>query len=229
MSLSIQENPPKEPWSNTKCITIAIASLIIGVVIFAFAYIGMSKHIGLGNLNQPVLDWIVKNRDPQITNVFKVITTTMSPLILIAAVMVVAIIWAVIKRELWRPFLVVIATGLGVASSTAVKLLTTNHRPPESSMIAPFETDYSFPSSHTIGIVVFLLVFSYLICSRRPEGSRIFLLSLISFIGISIVAASRLYLGYHWTTDVIASLGLGLVILATAIFIDRIVAGRSGN
>ncbi len=229
MSLTIQENPPKEPWPNSKCVIIAVISLIIGAAIFALAYVGMNSHTGIGTINQPLLEWIVKHRDSQITNIFKIITSTMSPLIFIGLVVFIALIWAIIKREIWRPFLLVIATGLGVASSSLLKIITTNGRPPESSMIAPFETDYSFPSSHTIGIVVFLLVFSYLICSRKPEGIRIFLLCLISAIGIGIVAASRLYLGYHWATDVIASVGLGLVILAIAIFIDRIVAGRADN
>lgn len=229
MSLSIQENPPKEPWPNKKCIGIAITCLIAGIIIFSLAYIGMNSHKGLGAINQPILDWVIKNRDPHLTNTFKIFTSTMSPLILMGICIVIATIWAVVKREIWRPLLLLVSTGFGVASSAALKLIVSNHRPPTSSMIKPIETDYSFPSSHTIGVVVFAFVFSYLICSRKPENSRIFLLSLISIIGIGIVAASRLYLGYHWSTDVIASIGLGFIVLAITIIVDRIAIKRFGN
>jgi undecaprenyl-diphosphatase len=120
----------------------------------------------------------------------------------------------------------IIATGTAAASSVILKFLISNERPPELSMIKPLETDYSFPSGHTISMVVLLLVISYLICSRHPSGWRIFSWTIITTIGIGIIAVSRLYLGYHWLTDVVASIGLGLIILTLAIFIDRLVANH---
>ena len=229
MALAIIETPPKAAWSTKKCVSLAIISLIIGAVIFVFAYIGMHQHTGIGTLNQPVLSWIVKHRQPQITDVMKIITTTASPLVLTAVICIGAIIWAVINREVWRPLLLVSATGVAAAASTALKVLTSNGRPPQIDMIKPLETDYSFPSSHTIGIVVCLLVLSYLICSRRPSGWRFFGWTIITIIGVGIISASRLYLGYHWLTDVVASIGLGFIILAVAIIIDRLVVRHFEN
>jgi undecaprenyl-diphosphatase len=94
-------------------------------------------------------------------------------------------------------------------------------------MIKPFETDYSFPSGHTIGITVFLMVIGYLICSRRPGTIRAIIWIAVTMLGILAVSASRLYLGYHWLTDVIASVGLGLIVLAITIPIDRQFVDRS--
>lgn len=229
MSLSIQETPSKEPWSNKKSIVIAIISLIIGISIFTLAYLGMSKNIGIGFINEPIMEWVTSNRQSVITDVYKIITTTMSPKILMATITLLAIIWAIIKREIWRPLLLMMSTALGVISSYAIKNLTSNQRPTQSNMITPFETDFSFPSNHTIGIVVFFLVISYLLCSRKPENSRIIFFSIISTLAIVIVGSSRIYLGYHWTTDVIASLGLGFIVLAITILIDKIMASRRTN
>ena len=41
-------------------------------------------------------------------------------------------------------------------------------------------------------------------------------------VGLLIVAAavSRIYLGYHWTTDALASISLSLVILGAVIAVD---------
>jgi undecaprenyl-diphosphatase len=226
MALTIIETPPKAPWSTKKCINLAIISLIVGAVIFVFAYIGMHQHTGIGTLNQPVLSWIVKHRQPQITDVMRIITMVAGPLVLTAVICIGAIIWAVINREIWRPLLLIGATGVAAITSTTLKVLTSNGRPPQIDMIKPLETDYSFPSGHTIGIVVCLLVLSYLICSRRPSGWRIFSWTIITIISVGIISASRLYLGYHWLTDVTASIGLGFIILAVAIIIDRLVVRR---
>ncbi len=229
MSLSIIENPPKAAWTSKRCYVYAIFSFLVGSAIFACAYIGMHEHSGIGTFNQPTLDWIVKNRQPEITNIMKFITMTASPLILIVFTCIVAAIWAALNREIWRPILLFGATGLAAATSIILKIVIGNGRPPVEDMIKPFETDYSFPSGHTIGTVVLLLVISYLVCSRRPTSLRLFICGVITTLGITIIAGSRLYLGYHWVTDVVASIGLGLIILAIAIIIDRIVVSKFGD
>lgn len=226
MALTIIEESQPTAWSTKKCIIFAIICLLLGVVIFAFAYISMGEHSGIGVLNQPVLSWMIDHRQSQITDVMKIITTAASPLVLTAFVCIFVAIWAIFNREVWRPLLLIVTTGVATVSSVLLKLIISNERPPQISMIKPLETDYSFPSGHTIGMVVFLLIVSYLICSRRPSGWRIFSWTIITVIGIGIIAASRLYLGYHWLTDVVASIGLGLVILALAIFIDRLIVNR---
>jgi membrane-associated phospholipid phosphatase len=226
MALTIIEESLPTAWSTNKSIIYAIISLLMGLIIFAFSYIGMSQQSGIGALNQTVLSWMIDHRQSQITDVMKIMTAVASPLILTVFVCIFVAIWAFFNREIWRPLLLIIATGIAGASSWILKILTSNERPPEISMIKPLETDFSFPSGHTIGMVVFLLVISYLICSRRPSGWRIFSWTIITTIGVGIIAVSRLYLGYHWLTDVIASLGLGLIILALAIFIDRLVVNR---
>ena len=98
-----------------------------------------------------------------------------------------------------------------------------NDRPSQINMIQPFETDFSFPSGHTIGTVVFLLVIGYLLYSRHFSGGKLIGWIILAFFGTAVIAISRLYLGYHWLTDVVASVGLGLIILAVIIIIDKIV------
>lgn len=213
-------------WSKRRRIDVAVTSLAIGLVFFILAYIGMKKNIGFGSLNQPILDWMVAHRGPQITDIMKIITDSASPLIFVVIIGVVAALWATSKREIWRPMLLVGSVGVAAGLSTLFKVITANSRPLTTSMIVPFEMDYSFPSGHTISVIVFLLVLGYLLYSRRSSTARIFGWVSTTILGTALIAVSRLYLGYHWLTDIVASIGLGLIVLACVIVIDIITEQR---
>ena len=75
------------------------------------------------------------------------------------------------------------------------------------------ETTASFPSGHTIGTATFLLVAGYLVCSRNPSVARIVAWGVATVVGTALVALSRLYLGYHFLTDVVAAVALAVVVL----------------
>ena len=223
MSLLIEDQDQPSAWTTKRRISVAILSFIIGATIFAIAYIGMQEKTGLGVVDQPALDWLVTHRDAYLTIVMTLVTTVTSPMVFIVAAFALAAVWALVKRELWRPFLLVGALGAAAVLFTGLKNLIQHARPPHVDMLAPFEIDYSFPSGHTIGIVVGLIVLGYLIHSRHGGARRVFGWTLFTVATVSLVAMSRLYLGYHWVTDVAGSIGLGLIILAIVIFLDVIV------
>lgn len=225
VALDIVESSQIKPaWSTKYSAWIAIVCLVLGICVFTIAYIGMVQNSGLGLLNQPVLDWMIAHRNNQTTILMQFITDFANPLIFIIIISIIAILWAAIKREIWQPVLLIGSTGSAAILSTIIKSITMNSRPLTENMIAPFEMDYSFPSGHTISVVVFLLVLGYLICSRHSSIARIITWKIIVLLGFGLIATSRLYLGYHWLTDVTASLGLGLVVLAISIFVDIIVS-----
>ena len=226
MALTVTESPKvKEQLSTKKRWIIAIVSLIIGVVVFIIAYIGMKQKTGLGALNQPILSWMISHRNADITEITKIVTTVASPMIFTSIIGVVVIIWAIAKREIWRPILLAGAMAIAALVSIILKSVIKDPRPPQIDMIPMFETDFSFPSGHTIGMAVFLFVLGYLLYSWHYSVVRFWVWIIIALIGTGIIALSRLYLGYHWLTDVVASLGLALIILAIVIFID-IVANK---
>ena len=116
---------------------------------------------------------------------------------------------------------------IAAATSVILKSVIKDPRPPQLDMVPLFETDFSFPSGHTIGMAVFLFVLGYLIYSRHFSTMRFWVWIIIAVVGTGLIALSRLYLGYHWLTDVVASLGLALIILVIVIFVDLVVVKRS--
>lgn len=81
------------------------------------------------------------------------------------------------------------------------------------------EKSFSFPSGHTIAATVIFGVLSYLLIK---SFQHIYVKILIFFSGIFfifIIALSRIYLGVHYPTDVLASITLGFVLLSIFITI----------
>ncbi len=201
-------------------ILIASISLTVGIIIFIIAYLGMRGGFSLGELNQPILSWMVSHRDLTVTTVAKITTTIANPLVFAIIVISFASIWMYKTKEIWRPVLLTGSVAIAALTSMVLKLVIMDARPPQVDMVPLFETDFSFPSGHTIGMAAFLFVLGYLIYSRHFSFSRLWIWATAALFGTSIIALSRLYLGYHWLTDVAASLGLSLIILAVVIFID---------
>lgn len=206
--------------TRKQCLVMVLMCLTVGTVSFVLAYIGMKYGSFLGKLNQPVLSWMVEQRYQPAVTIAKMITALASPVILVPVATIAAIIWAYFKKDLWRPILLVSALAISSITSMLLKLVFMDSRPDQINMIPAFETDFSFPSGHTITAAVFLLAFGYLVYSRNFSSKKMIYWTTAALLGTIIIAVSRLYLGYHWLTDVIASLGLGLLVFAVIVLAD---------
>lgn len=218
-----KDNQSKKALSIKQKIIISVIFLILGLGIFAVAFNFKKNNIFLGLNNQTILDYFINLRTEKFTNIFTLITNLFSPTNIIIAIGLATIFWIIIKKETIRPLLFGGSIFVSSALSYILKDFIKNPRPPQISMVSPFELDYSFPSGHTISVVVLTLVLGYLIYSRTYKTSRLINWLLLSIVSITLIATSRLYLGYHWLSDIFASLGLGLITVSLTIAIDIII------
>ena len=150
------------------------------------------------------------------------ITFVSGPVVLPIVVGVGCLVWGRVRREWWRPLLLAGAMVASTLLGLTVKGLVDRPRPPSETMVVPgAEHTASFPSGHTLGTATLLLVTGYLVCSRRPTPGRIIAWGVATVVGTVLVALSRLYLGYHFLTDVVASVALAVVVLGVVSIIDR--------
>jgi undecaprenyl-diphosphatase len=73
-----------------------------------------------------------------------------------------------------------------------------------------FEADYSFPSVHALMATVFFTLIIYIFISRIKSLVIRELAIAGAVVLILLVSVSRLYLGVHWLSDIVAGISFGL-------------------
>ncbi len=198
-----------------------------GDAIFWFMFAAVLSETGMATMDGTVHSFMVDSRSPVLTAVLTALTTVTSPAWMTAIGVAVAVTWTVWKRELWRPAVLMGAMLLAVVLSTLIKQDVGRSRPPSSDFLLGPDDALSFPSGHTLGAGIFALVLTYLIVSRSSTRTT----AVLAFAGAALltllVAYSRVYLGYHWLTDVVASLGVALGVTGVAVFVDAARHGRA--
>ena len=120
----------------------------------------------------------------------------------------VVITFLLIQKRLASVLLVVFALGGGVVISETVKVLFARDRPP---LIyrAVETTNASFPSGHAMLSTVTYLTLGALLAQVMPKKRLKSFVFAVAVLLALIVGASRVYLGVHWLTDVLAGWALG--------------------
>ncbi|CAN7767593.1 VTT domain-containing protein [Variovorax sp. LjRoot175] len=119
-------------------------------------------------------------------------------------------LWLAAKR-CWRTLgYWLVAAGFAQLLVWTLKFTLGRARPTEIySGIDPF----SFPSGHAAMNIVVYGFLAFLLARAKPVGTKI-ATTMSAAMVIALVAFSRLYLGAHWFSDVLASLSLGLAWVA---------------
>ena len=94
-----------------------------------------------------------------------------------------------------------------------VKLAVHRERPTLSGLAAALKT-YSFPSGHTLAAsVIYGVIPAYLMSRARPWKRQV-VIGFAAFFLVTLVAFSRVYLGVHYVSDVLAAMAEGVAWLA---------------
>lgn len=201
--------------------------VLVGVVGFVLLLDAVRDQEDLWRLDDPLLAWMVAHRTPVATGVLTVVTTVSGPFVLPVLVAVGCVVWARRTGTWWEPGLLAGAMVLATLVSTVLKAVIARPRPPDVSMVvAGVERSFSFPSGHTIGAATLVLVGGYLVWHRHHDPRVLAVWAVASVLVIGAVALSRLYLGYHFLTDVLAGLSLAVAVLGVVVVVSRVHDGR---
>jgi membrane-associated phospholipid phosphatase len=171
---------------------------------------------GIGRADSALSRRLAGERGPGLNDV-TVITSEVGGTLAITILAVVAVAGAALVWRRWRePMLVAVAVTGEVAIFLAVTLLVDRERPPVRQLDEAPPTS-SFPSGHTAATIVLFGALAVL-ASERARSALVRRLFLTLAVALPLlVAASRMYRGMHYLSDVLGGVLLGVAWLLAAV------------
>jgi membrane-associated phospholipid phosphatase len=122
----------------------------------------------------------------------------------------------------------VLLAGLVSLINGALKIAVDRPRPTDVVTVFIADAGRSFPSGHAFFAVLVMGMLAYLAFTHLSKrGQRILSLSAFAFLAL-LIGASRVYLGAHWTSDVIGGYIVGGVFLVGLVWSYRVLKDRLG-
>lgn len=167
-------------------------------------------------IDKTIYNLIISLKSNTMTTIFKIITSFAG----IPFMIIVSIIVLLLKKLKHIRYLIVLNIINDVILNTVLKTIFKRERPIDLMLIE--EHGYSFPSGHTMIAIIFYGFIIYLINKSKYKKRTKIILNAILTILILLIGISRIYLGVHFATDVIASylIGISYLIIFTH-FIDK--------
>lgn len=165
------------------------------------------------NVSQFILSW----RTAWLTPIMRIFSFLGSEAIIMGSILV--IIYLSLKKHKKETFIFTILLIMGTFSTVFLKL---SYQVPRPSFIPlAVEKSFSYPSGHALNSLLFYSTISYFIYHLTRSKVK----SAVSFILtgglISIIGISRIYLGVHYPSDILAGYVAGFWLFVTTILIDR--------
>jgi undecaprenyl-diphosphatase len=194
----------------------AALALLSGAALVALLAAGFAELLDnviegevIDYVDAPVSQWVAGQRDLWVTETMKVLTH-LGDVGSLAVAVVLLSAWVGWRARSWLPAVLAVSGLLGVAVvMVAAKVAVGRSRPP--SLIAVIVEDgFSFPSGHSTGSFALAVLGAWMIGRWVLHGwaARVALwasaLALAALVGLS-----RIYLGVHYLSDVLAGAFLG--------------------
>jgi membrane-associated phospholipid phosphatase len=215
----VVEETVKHPWlrrtlarrvdprtATGLALTLALGLAIAGgLVIGLLAYLVRSSGT-LAAIDQGAGEWGQDHATSWSTDVIRLVTDAGGTWLVLAAALVVCVVEYVRVPNRWIPaFLATVVLG-EVVLVNAIKVLLDRARPtfdPIAETLGP-----SFPSGHSATAGAFYAGVALVLARRRAPRTRALLAGGAVAVAVA-VAASRVLLGVHWLSDVLAGLAFG--------------------
>ena len=202
--------PPLPGWKR-----LAFGAIAASVGIFALIAANIAAGDPLVELDTAAAAWMRSHRTPALTLLMVAVTHSNATY---AICVYAAVFGVVLYHRAQRRWLLALglAVPVGLLINVGLKHLFRRARPVPDDAVMTLAT-YSFPSGHTAGATLFYGFVAAYAMSRTPKH-RVRAAWVVAWMAaIALVAFSRVYLGVHYVSDVLAASAWSLAWLAAAL------------
>lgn len=204
-------------------IILGIAFSIASLVIFAIVSKDVLQQQTL-LFDESVSRAIYALRTPSLTQTMIFISLLGADiLVFITGVVTILLAW---KKHTHEAILFLTVLAIGLFINVLLKAIFQRPRP-EFDPILDLSSSYSFPSGHAMNAFIFYTVVSYFVYHFTHNKVLSIFVTIFSLVLILLIGFSRVYLGVHFPSDVIAGYIAGFFVFVTAIVLEKTIAFRT--
>jgi membrane-associated phospholipid phosphatase len=195
-------------------LTLGAGLVVLALAAWAFAAIADEMTDGETGYDQAVADWLHTRATDPLTEFFEAVTTLGNGIVLAGVTAIAA--YLLLRRGYPREALLMVLAFAGAEIvSYSLKLGFRRNRPYFTDPLAT-ESTFSFPSGHsTVSLAVYGAL-AVVIARRVSRPARLPWLAAATLL-VGLIGFSRLYLGVHFVTDVLAGFAAGAAWLAACV------------
>jgi len=193
-------------------LTIGLLAMVLGGWSFSEVAEGLGPSEELAAVDQEVAGWFYQRTRPPLTAFARIVTSLGSVGFLIAASVVSGLF--LVRRRSWDWLLALVLTmGGGSLLNVMLKHFFHRQRPVFENPLVTL-TSFGFPSGHTMGSTLFFGLLAIIAAhTLKPWRWRLVAVATACLL-VAAIGLTRIYLGAHYLSDVLAALAAGLVWLA---------------
>jgi membrane-associated phospholipid phosphatase len=188
------------------------SGLIMGALLFAILsalMIGLYLSGAVSGMDQAAIEFVASFRTEGLTAFFSILTSLGGAAVL-APLGVVLLIAMYVKGYRAEAAAILLTLGVGEVLNELLKAYFARPRPVGVHLI-DLPDSYSFPSGHAMISPAFYCMLAYICRYRFREKSWSLFLQPVVFMMVLLLAGSRVYLGVHFLSDVLAGFCLSMV------------------
>lgn len=165
-----------------------------------------------------------QHASPPLTALMRSVTVLGTPTLLLMVSGAVIILFLMLR---WRRAAVLLGTSLAGAALLNLTLkLSFQRARPTPFFATPLPHSFSFPSGHALWSFCFYGVLAAIITARIRRRLVRFLIWAVAVLLISLIGLSRVYLGVHYPSDVLAGYAAALIWVVVVALGDRLFQRR---